>query len=190
MASRAWTSHLETLLEDSEHLIEASRKLPRGESGRRLRMLAINRAIVVASVSAWEAYIEELIRESLDALRPPTPSLGLWPALNATVRGQLARSNNPNTENIRLLLSDALGLQDIHTFWTWHNFTSDQAVQKLSAVMTLRHCIAHGVNPRPVVDSFYAGQLPEFFRRLGRSTDLAVRDHFVNVLGIVNPWPN
>lgn len=64
--------------------------------------------------SAWEAYIEELVRESLDVLRPAAPPLGLWPALNASIRGQLGRFNTPNTENIRMLISDAIGLQDIH----------------------------------------------------------------------------
>lgn len=133
--------------------------------------------------------MEELVRESLTVLRPPAPPLGVWPALNASVRGQLGRFNNPNTENIRLLISDALGLQDIHTFWAWQNCTSAQAVQRLADVMTLRHQIVHGVNPRPVVPAFQANQLPNFFRRLARYTDGAVRNHLVNVLGIANPWP-
>lgn len=189
MASRAFTDYLLRLLVDSAGLLETAGQLPTGVTGRRSRVAAINRAVVVTSVSAWEAYIEELVREALEALRPPNPPLGLWPALNATVRGQLGRFNNPNTENIRLLVSDALGLQDVHTFWTWRNCSPTQAVQRLTAAMTLRHQIAHGVSPRPVVDSFYAGQLPEFFRRMGRCTDRAVRDHLVDILGTQNPWP-
>jgi hypothetical protein len=150
---------------------------------------ALNRAVVVVCASAWEAYIEALVLESLNFLQPPAPPLGLWPALNATVRGQLGRFNNPNRDNIRMLLSDALGLQNIHTFWAWQNCTSDQAVQRLTQALDVRHAIAHGVNPRPIVATFYATQLPDFYRRLGRCTDRAVRDHLVNVLGIVNPWP-
>jgi hypothetical protein len=139
--------------------------------------------------SAWEAYIEELVRESLNVLRPPAPPLGLWPALNATVRGQLGRFNTPNTENVRLLISDAIGLQDVHTFWAWQNCTSAQAVQRLADAMTLRHQIAHGVNPRPLVNTAYSSQLPAFFRHLGLCTDRAVRAHLVNVLGIASPRP-
>jgi hypothetical protein len=149
----------------------------------------LNRAVVVVCTSAWEAYIEELVRESLHVLRPPVPPLGLWPALNATVRGQLGRFNTPNTENIRRLLSDALGVQEVQTTWAWQNCTSAQAVQRLADAMALRHQIAHGVNPRPVVATFYSNRLPDFFRRLGRCTDRAIRNHFVNVLGIANPWP-
>ncbi len=188
MPSNAFGGHLFRLLRDAADLIEASGQLPIGIPGRPLRVAALNRAIVVTCASAWEAYIEELVRESLNLLRPAVPPLGLWPALNATVRGQLARFNNPNTENIRMLLSDALGLQNIQTAWAWQNCTSEQAVQRLTEAMTLRHQIAHGVNPRPIVASNYSRQLPDFFHRLGRCTDRAVRDHLENVLGIINPW--
>ncbi|MFI5457904.1 MAG: HEPN domain-containing protein [Isosphaerales bacterium] len=189
MASNAFTGHLLSLLRDADHLYDASGQLPVGIPGRPLRVAALNRAVIVMCASAWEAYIEELARESLNVLRPAAPPLGLWPALNASVRGQLGRFNTPNTENIRMLISDALGLHDIQTSWVWQNCTSAQAVQRLADAMTLRHQIAHGVNPRPVVATFYSSQLPDFFRRLGRCTDHAVRDHFVNVLGVANPWP-
>ena len=188
MASNAFTGHLLPLLDDARRLNAVSQGLPVGAGGRVLRA-AVNRAVVGACVSAWEAYVEELVRESLDLLRPPAPPLGLWPALNATVRGQLGRFNTPNTDNIRLLISDALGLPDIQTTWAWPNCTSAQAVHRLADAMTLRHQIAHGVNPRPGVSTFYASQLPDFFRRPGHCTDRALRDHFVTVHGIAHPWP-
>lgn len=189
MPSNALDGHLLPLLWDADHLGAASDQLPAGIPGRPFRLAALNRAVVVTCASAWEAYIEELVRESVNALRPAAPPLGLWPALNATVRGQLGRFNTPNTDNIRLLISDALGLQDIQTSWAWQNCTSAQAVQRLADAMTLRHQIAHGVNPRPAVATLYSTQLPDFFRRLGRCTDRAVRDHLVTVLGIAHPWP-
>jgi hypothetical protein len=150
---------------------------------------ALNRAVIVTCASAWEAYIEELVRESLNVIRPPAPPLGLWPALNASVRAQLGRFNTPNTENIRLLISDAVGLQNVEAGWSWQNCTSQQAVARLAVAINLRHQIAHGVNPRPVVLSFYSSQLPDFYRRLGRCTDRALRDHLINILGVANPWP-
>jgi hypothetical protein len=189
MASNAFTGHLLRLLLDADNLANTSARLPLGMSRRLQRVAALNRAVVVTCVSAWEAYIEELVRESLNALRPPTPPLGSWPALNAAVRGQLGRFNTPNTENVRLLISDAIGLPDIQNAWRWQNCTSTQAVRRLADAMTLRHQIAHGVNPRPAVPTTYSDQLSEFFRRLARCTDRAVHDHFVNVLGIANPWP-
>lgn len=88
-----------------------------------------------------------------------------------------------------MLLSDAIGLQNVQQYWAWRRCTSAQAVERLAEAMRLRNQIAHGVNPRPVIHNQYSSQLPEFFRRLGQATDRAVRDHFVNVLGIVDPWP-
>lgn len=188
MASNAYSGHFLPLLRDADHLYDASGQLPVGVPGRPLRVAALNRAVIVTCVSAWEAYIEELMRESLDVLRPAAPPLGLWPAQNASIRGQLGRFNTPNTDNIRMLISDAIGLPDIQNNWVWQNCTSAQAAQRLAEAMTLRHQIAHGVNPRPIVSTFYSSQLPDFFRRLARCTDRAVRNHFVNVLGIANPW--
>src|SRR5437763_5739749 len=106
-------------------------------------------------VSAWEAYVEELVRESVVAIRPAAPPLGVWSAHHAWVLGQLGRFNNPNTENLRMLLSDPIGLQNVHQSWVWPNSTSNQAVQDLATAMRLRHEIAHGTNPRPVVLNQY-----------------------------------
>jgi hypothetical protein len=140
-------------------------------------------------VSAWEAYIEELVRKALTTLRPPAPPLGVWPALNASARSQLGRFNNPNAENVRMLLSDAIGLPDVHLSWSWQGCSSERAMQRLAAAMSYRHQIAHGVNPRPAVPNLYSRELPNFFRRLGRCTDNTVRAHLVNVHGIAHPWP-
>ena len=153
MPSRAFTDHLIPLLADAEHGLDAANQLPFGVQGRYARVLVLNRGVVITCISAWESYIEELIRESLNLLRPPIPPLGVWPALNASVRGQLGQFNTPNAENIRILFSDSIGLQDVQDHWTWQNCTSTQAIQRLADAMRLRHQTAHGVNPRPVVDT-------------------------------------
>ena len=62
-------------------------------------------------------------------------------------------------------------------------------MQKLTDAMTYRHKIAHGVNPRPIVQNHYSSRLPEFFRRLARCTDAAVRNHLISVHGVEAPWP-
>ena len=66
---------------------------------------------MILSVSAWEAYVEELLKESIESMRPAVPPLGVWPALNASARSQIGRFNNPNTENVRALIADSLGLE-------------------------------------------------------------------------------
>jgi hypothetical protein len=189
VASNAFDGHLEALLRDAAQLRTTARDLSAGLPGRLLRVNALNRAVVVICVSAWEAYIEELVRESLNVLRPSAPPLGVWSTHYASMQGQLGRFHNPNRENVRQLISDALGLFDIQTNWAWQNCTAAKAEERLKEAITLRNKIAHGVNPRPAVSSDYSRDLPAFFRRLGSCTDRAVHNHFTNVLGIANPWP-
>ncbi len=190
MPSNAFIVHLRQLLEDPEELDQAHFRLGTGFPGRQYGLASINRAMVVMSVSAWESYIEELMRECLTALHPPAGvAVGAWPALNAYVLGLIANFNTPDQGRVERIIRLSIGLVDVHLSWVWQNSTSAQAVQRLEDAMRFRHEIAHGVNPRPIVHHAYASQLPSFFRNLARHTDDAVRDHLVNVHGIGNPWP-
>jgi hypothetical protein len=109
--------------------------------------------------------------------------------MNANARAQIGRFNTPNADNVRALLSDAIGFQDVTTHWQWHNNTPQQARDRLQEAIRLRHEIAHGVNPRPTIHNSYSSSLPGFFRRLGQATDAAVRTYLVDALGVANPWP-
>jgi hypothetical protein len=181
--------HLRQLLLDADELNNAHAQLRTGAPGRQYGLASLNRAAIVMSVSAWESYVEELMREALQALRPPVAPLGSWPALSAYVLGLLQRFNTPNPANVARLLNDCIGLADVRLSWGWRNCTSAQAVQRLTDAMDYRHQIAHGVNPRPVIHNHYSSQLPSFFRRLARCTDDAVRAHLVGVHGLAAPWP-
>jgi len=188
MPSAAHDTHLTALLADATSLLDA-RSLLWNTAGDRGHVAALSRALVVASVSAWESYIEELVREAIVLLRPPVPPLGSWPALNATVRGMLGRFNTPNTDQVRQLFSDAIGLVDVQLAWAWPGFTTAQSRERLQEVMEYRHQIAHGVNPRPTIDLQFARNLSPFFLRLARATDDRVRRHLSADLGIADPWP-
>jgi len=190
LPSSAFTDDLQQLLADAQELEEVHAKLRTGKPGRQFGLAALNRAEVVMCVSAWEAYLEQLVRESLQILRPPAPPHGVWQGLNAFVENQLARFNTPNRENVRALLQQTIGLPDIHLAWSWRNWTSQQAMDRLAEVMRDQHEIAHGVNPRPVIQHNYSSRLPTFFRRLARCTDNAVRNHLIHVHGIAHPWPS
>ena len=110
MPSAAFTEHLLLLLEDAEELLSAHRQLRTGRPGRQWGLGALNRAVVVLCVSAWEAYVEEVLVEALNAIRPAAGvPLGPWAALNASARSSIGRFNNPNVENVRVLISDAIG---------------------------------------------------------------------------------
>ena len=91
MPSNALSVHLNQLLGDATELDTIHSQLRTGLPGRQFGLASLNRAAVVISVSAWESYVEELMRESLAALRPAAPPLGNWPTLSAFILGELAR---------------------------------------------------------------------------------------------------
>ena len=188
--SNAFDVHLRQLLLDAEELDDDHATLRTGTPGRQFGLAALNRAAVVMCVSAWEAYVEELIRESVEALRPVPPSTGTWPSLNAYASGAIGRFNTPNAANVERLIRDCIGVPSVTASWSWQNTTPDQAKQRLDDALDLRHQIAHGVNPRPTVHNFYSSQLPQFIRKLSRCTDAAVRSHLVTAYGLSTPWPS
>lgn len=189
MPSNALTLHLDQLLQDAMELNAIHTQLRTGNPGRQFGLASLNRAAVVISVSAWESYVEELMRESLHALRPAVAPLDPWPALNAFILGEIGRFNTPNGQNVANLINRCLGLADVRITWSWRNCTSVQASTLLDEALAFRHEIAHGVNPRPVIHNAYSSWLPGFILRLARCTDRAVRQHLVAVSGVVNPWP-
>lgn len=164
-------------------------QLRTGNPGRQFGLASLNRATVVISISAWESYIEELMLESLQALRPLAPPMDPWPALNAFIRGEVGRFNTPDSGKVANLINRCLGLPDVRLAWGWRNCTSSQAVLLLDRALVHRHEIAHGVNPRPVIHNAYSSWLPGFILRLARCTDSAVRRHLISMNGLVNPWP-
>jgi hypothetical protein len=189
MPSTAYTGHLEPLLADAKALIQAHTHLSSGSLLPLAGLDALPRAVVVMCVSAWEAYVEEVVRLAVRVARPTSSPLGLWSALDSFVQKSADRFNTPNAENVRTLIANAIGLPDIRTAWSWIRYTPVRSSAELAAAMKFRHEIAHGVNPRPVVTHQYAVRLPDVFRCLGRCTDRAVRAHLVTHFGIPNPWP-
>jgi hypothetical protein len=126
-----------------EQLIsDAHTRLRTGSRGRQWGLGAINRAAVVLYVSAWEACVEELVRESIQIMRP--------------TRG----FHTPNVENTVKLFSVCLAYPDITVNSSWRNCSRQKARQLLNDVLNERHRITHGVNPRLTIHNHYSGCLP------------------------------
>jgi hypothetical protein len=189
MASVAYTHVLQPLLRDSTELDAAHRRLRTGIQGRQWGVGSLNRAVVVMCASAWEAYVEQVLIESINVLRPAAPPLHQWAILNAQVRSDLGRFNNPIPSKVKQAFADSIGLIDVTIDWHWRNCTMVQAVNRLDEMMRLRHEVAHGTNPRPVIHNLYSKQLPHFVQKLALHTDRAVRSHITGVLGMPAPWP-
>ena len=189
MPSSAFTTRLTTVIADAEEIDSGHGTLRTGAPGRQYGLGALNRAVVVMCVAAWEAYIEEVVKECLVLLKPAAGPLGVWPALNATVRSQVGRFNNPNVQNTRGLIRDCIGFDDITIYWVWQGTTPQRARERLDGAIRFRHEIAHGVTPRPIIhNQQYASRLPAFFRRLGTRTDLGITTYLDTEFGIHTAW--
>ena len=184
MASHAYTDHLERLLSDVEELIDAHTRLRTGQRGRQWRLGAINRATLVMGVSCWEAFVEHILLESIDLLKPPSPPFGVWQALNASTRSAIGRFNTPSAENVRNLFRDSIGLTDVTQEWYWQNCDTQKATDYLNDVLRKRHEIAHGVNPRPIINNNYASWLPAFVRNLARCTERSLKQYLEQEMGL------
>ena len=188
MASQAHAQHLGPVLVDARELVAAHGKLRTGKKGRQWALGGLNRAVVVMCAAAWEAYVEEVVKEAVIALKPQTGPVGSWAALNASVMSQIGRFNTPNSQNTRQLFTSSLGLPDVTHAWYWKNCTRAQAAKHLDDLLLTRHHVAHGVMPRPTVNNTYATWAPTLIERIAQRTDDAVRSYLVNALGVTPPW--
>ncbi len=69
------------------------------------------RSLLSCSFFMGPSWLEEVVRECLEAIRPAAPPFSNWPPHNASVRGDLGRFNTPNAENARKLFRRVLGYQ-------------------------------------------------------------------------------
>jgi len=180
----------------------------RGGPGRRYEEMAINRAIVVMSVAAWQAAIEDMVRVALDAAVPsPTSPLSRqgYNLLAGNLRGAVARFSTPNSQKTRELFE--LVNYDPKPTWTWQTGrfgretrTPNDAAQRLDDWLRVRHAIAHGASELPAVSVLGAvrtGQATAnpplrladaenclgFIRKLTRVTGAGMANH----LGVQDP---
>lgn len=132
---------------DSQNLVDIHRALNQGR-GRRFREVTINRAIVVLTVAAWQAFVEDLAEAVLDTIEPPVadPTRPAWVLVNALTRGALGRYNTPDVSNTRSLLAN-VGF-DPHPSWVWGfgrgASTPATVSRRIDEWLRVRHAIAHG----------------------------------------------
>jgi hypothetical protein len=186
MPSNSYTNHLQQLLIDVDELITAHRRLTTGHRGRQWGVGSLNRAILVIAVSSWEAYIEQVIEETIILIKPPYPPVTNWQSLYASTKSTIGRFNNPNAEHVKTIFRDCIGITDITSEWYWRNCDTARAVEYLNELLSKRHEIAHGINPRPIIDNDYASWLPDFVRNLARCTDRGIKKFLEQNLGMNN----
>jgi hypothetical protein len=180
-------------MRDPQNLVAIHRDLNLGR-GRRWREMTLNRAVIVLTVAAWQAYVEDLAHGILETVHPAAGAqgYGLWQLIKASTDSAVGRFNTPNAENTRLVLSN-LGF-DPQPHWNWGTgsaaVTPVIAAQRINEWLRVRHSIAHGDDlPAVGVISRKTGGAPtltranaeactRFFTRLSDATTRAANNQF------------
>lgn len=181
LQTQAALDEFDAAMGDPQNLIEIHRSLTQGR-GRRFREVTINRAIVVLTVAAWQAFVEDLADAILRTIEPPVadPSRSAWVLVNALTRGAIGRYSTPDVSNTRSLLAN-VGF-DPQSSWSWgagHGRSSPADVaRRIDEWLRVRHRIAHGGDlPQVTVISRTPGGAPTL--RLADAE--GCRDMFIRV---------
>jgi hypothetical protein len=172
--------------------------------GRRYREVSINRAIIVMTVAAWQAAIQDMVETTVISSQPPAGSLmsNYYNLVAGRVRSEVGHFSTPNGENTRNLMK-AAGF-DPYPHWTWSQMGGKavgkitvrphHANNRIASWLRVRHDIAHGhsvissvdvleavrqnPNPtngwQPTIRLVDAEQCMAFFRRLCQLTAAAL----------------
>jgi hypothetical protein len=110
--------------------------------------VSINRAIVVFTVAAWQAFVEALALQILDeiSIPPGQPGHAQHRHTQAEVKKACHYFSTPNAEGVRELLLHVGFDPWPHWTWVWSRsrVTPARARDMMNAWLRVRHHIAHG----------------------------------------------
>jgi hypothetical protein len=138
-----------------DNLVDVHRGYGGPAQGRRSKEVSVNRAVVVVTVAAWQAAVQDMVLAAIEAGIPGPDSLltqQTYSIVAGRARGNVGGFNTPNPENTRQLLLE-VGF-DPRPFWTWSQMggqgvgvltlTPHDVEQRMREWLRLRHDIAHG----------------------------------------------
>jgi hypothetical protein len=157
---------------------------------------------LAAFVAAWDAYINELVRNFFTTTANPLDPkfYAVHSIARDTAERALERFNTPNSENTRNLLIQNTGYDPIGDWvWSARSMSGLAVRQRLNDILRVRHSFAHGF----AIPAYSWTQTPtgkvrltakaiddvdSFFRHLVAVTDLGMKQHIQTIYGIVVPW--
>ena len=159
-------------------------------------------ASLAAYVAAWNAYINNLVRDFYDVIANPSNSRlhAIYTiAQQAAVRA-VERFNTPNWENARAILEQYTGYDPINDWvWTRRGMVNQQVHERLNEILRVRHSFAHGFgmpaynwtqspNGRVRLTSKAIQETEAFFKNLVKVTDSGMKVHIKSTYGLANIW--
>jgi hypothetical protein len=146
----------QTAMSDPNNLIWFHRNSQAGQ-GRRHRQPTLNRAVVVLTAAAWQAYVQDTTAAILLSLEVPPGHQGhaMFALIRAATRTASGRFNTPNARNT-LMLFNNVGF-DPSSSWVFgigapvRAYTTPDVRREIDGWLDVRHSIAHG-SPLPATD--------------------------------------
>jgi hypothetical protein len=153
-------------------------------------------------VAAWEAYIEELVRNFFDVTANPLDIK--FHAVHSIAREAAERTlkqfNTPNADNARNVLVQYTGYDPIGD-WTWakRKMNAIDTRNMLNEILKVRHSFAHGF-PIPALSWTQTSTgkvrltakatkyVDAFFKNLVTVTDFGMKQHIRATYNILVPW--
>lgn len=159
-------------------------------------------AALASYVSAWEAYVEGICIEILDAVsRSANPHTGaVLSVLRLEATANIKNFNTPNFENSRNLILRFTGF-DPYNFMiaTDLGLTAQQTQTRLNEILKVRHAFAHGLSIPSLpwltrygitsrLSKKNVGHAGQIISQLVESIDNGASEHLKTVFGIHTGW--
>ncbi len=159
-------------------------------------------AALTSYVAAWNAYIDNLVRNFYDVIADPTnPKFDAIHTLaKGIVEDALKWFNTPNWNNTRDILNQCTGYDPINDWGgSQTNMNLEQVHQRLNEILRVRHTLAHGSDMpaynwtqspsgRIRLTSKAIQETEAFFKNLVNATDNGMKVHIESTYDLSNIW--
>lgn len=106
----------------------------------------LKRAGLVMALTAWETYVEDRVREGLQARLRVANGSYVGKFVLGKLEDELRRFHNPNSEKTKKLFSDFLEV-DVTAGWEWQHFDAPKARRTLDELVAKRGDAVHRSKP-------------------------------------------
>ena len=188
--------------------VERIQTLRRTATDKRLRPMSRDEiqvyyhASLTSYVAAWNAYIDNLVRNFYDVIADSAnPKFDAIHTLaKGIVENALTRFNTPNWESTRNLLNQYTGYDPINDWGgSQANMNLQQVQQRLNEVLRVRHTLAHGSDMpaynwtqspsgRVRLTSKAIQEIEVFVKNLVTVTDIGMKAHIELTYRLANIW--
>lgn len=159
-------------------------------------------ATLTAYVAAWNAYINNLVREFYNLISDPSNQIfdEVYTIAQQAAENALTRFSTPNWENTRDILRRYTGYDPISDWGSsQRSMNLEQVRERLTEILKVRHSFAHGSDMpaynwtqspsgRVRLTSKAIQDTEAFFKNLVNVTDKGMKTHIESTYNLTNIW--